>query len=54
MVLSMHPHALTADATTCMYMQDTWVVGPGGGEPLSKVPLAVFDGTESRPAGIAD
>jgi Xaa-Pro dipeptidase len=50
MVLSMHPHAMTADAGACMYMQDTWVVGPDGGEPLSSVPLTVFDGTEPRPA----
>jgi hypothetical protein len=32
-----------------MYMQDTWVVGPQGGESLSSVPLTVFDGTEPRP-----
>jgi Xaa-Pro aminopeptidase len=49
MVLSMHPHALTDDARACMYMQDTWVVGAGGGEPLSSVPLALFDGSEPRP-----
>jgi len=52
MVLSMHPHAMTADAGTCMYMQDTWVVGADGGESLSTVPLTVFDGTQTRPAGI--
>jgi len=50
MVLSMHPHAMTDDAGTCMYMQDTWVVGADGGEPLSEVPLTVFDGSEPRPA----
>jgi Xaa-Pro aminopeptidase len=50
MVLAMHPHAMTADAGACMYMQDTWVVGPDGGEPMSSVPLAVFDGSEPRPA----
>ena len=53
MVLSMHPHAMTADAGACMYMQDTWVVGADGGEPLSNVPLTVFDGSEPRPAGTA-
>lgn len=52
MVLSMHPHAMTSDAGTCMYMQDTWVVGADGGEPLSNVPLTVFDGSEPRPAAI--
>ena len=51
MVFSMHPHAITENATACMYMQDTWCVGPGGAEPLSAVPLRVFDGTEARPAG---
>jgi Xaa-Pro aminopeptidase len=51
MVLSMHPHAMTDDAGTCMYMQDTWVVGRDGGESLSTVPLAVFDGSEPRPDG---
>jgi len=49
MVLSMHPHAIADDARACMYMQDTWVVGPQGGESLSSVPLTVFDGTEPRP-----
>jgi len=34
-----------------MYMQDTWVVGHDGGESLSTVPLAVFDGSEPRPDG---
>ena len=50
MVLSMHPHAIAAEGRACLYMQDTWHVGAGGGEPLSRVPLAVFDGTEPRPA----
>ncbi len=51
MVLSMHPHAIAAGARSCMYMQDTWRVTEGGGEPLSRVPLRVFDGRESRPDG---
>ena len=49
MVFSMHPHCLTDDASVCMYMQDTWVVGASAGEPLSDVPLAIFDGSEARP-----
>jgi Xaa-Pro dipeptidase len=50
MVFSMHPHAIAAGERACMYMQDTWVIGVDGGEPLSKVPMQVFDGTEPRPA----
>ena len=53
MVFSMHPHAIGVDASACMYMQDTWCIGPNGGEPLSDVPLAVFDGTETRPNPVA-
>jgi Xaa-Pro aminopeptidase len=49
MVLSMHPHAIAAGERSCLYMQDTWRVGNDGGEPLSRVPLQVLDGTESRP-----
>ncbi len=49
MVLSMHPHAIAAGERSCMYMQDTWRVTRSGGEPLSSVPLRVFDGRESRP-----
>jgi Xaa-Pro aminopeptidase len=49
MVLSMHPHAIAAGERSCMYMQDTWRVGENEGEPLSRVPLRVFDGSESRP-----
>jgi hypothetical protein len=30
-------------------MQDTWRVGRDGGEPLSDVPLRIFDGSE-RPS----
>jgi Xaa-Pro aminopeptidase len=50
MVFSMHPHAIADDGQTCLYMQDTWRVGANGGEPLSRVPIAIFDGTEPRPA----
>ena len=49
MVVSMHPHAITADEQTCLYMQDTWLVTEEGGVPLSDVPLRIFDGSESRP-----
>ena len=31
----MHPHAIAADGTSCLYMQDTWLVTETGGEPLS-------------------
>jgi Xaa-Pro aminopeptidase len=50
MVLSMHPHAIATGEKACMYMQDTWRVGASEGEPLSNVPLQVFDGSETRPA----
>lgn len=49
MVVSMHPHAVTADERTGFYMQDTWLVTKEGGVPLSDVPLAIYDGTEPRP-----
>ena len=48
MVVSMHPHAITADERTCLYMQDTWLVTAEGGVPFSDVPLRIFDGSESR------
>lgn len=51
MVLSMHPHAIAAGEKSCLYMQDTWRVGASDGEPLSRVPLKVFDGNEPRPGG---
>ena len=46
MVVSMHPHAITPDERTCLYMQDTWLVTKDGGVPFSEVPLKIFDGTE--------
>ena len=49
MVLSMHPHAISADGHTCLYMQDTWRVTKGGGEQLAGLPMKIFDGSESRP-----
>jgi Xaa-Pro dipeptidase len=42
MVFSMHPHAITEDGRECLYMQDTWLVTEGGGEPLSRLPMQVF------------
>ncbi len=42
MVVSMHPHAVTADERQCMYMQDTWLVTDEGGVPFSDVPLRIF------------
>ena len=49
MVLSMHPHAISADGQACLYMQDTWLVTDGGGVPLAGLPMKIFDGTERRP-----
>ena len=50
MVLSMHPHAISADGEACLYMQDTWLVTEAGGVPLAGLPMRIFDGTEARPA----
>jgi len=47
MVVSMHPHAITADERACLYMQDTWLVTAGGGVPFSDVPLRIYDGSEA-------
>jgi Xaa-Pro dipeptidase len=49
MVFSMHPHAIADGERACLYMQDTWRIGPDGGEPLSSVPMQVFDGSEPNP-----
>jgi Xaa-Pro dipeptidase len=48
MVFSMHPHAISDDGRTCVYMQETWLVGQDGGVPLSGLPVKIFDGTETR------
>jgi Xaa-Pro dipeptidase len=45
MVLSMHPHAIVEDGGGCLYMQDTWLVTRGGGEPLAALPMQIFDGS---------
>ena len=42
MVLSMHPHAIAANGEDCLYMQETWLVTPEGGVPLSNLPMEVF------------
>ena len=47
MVVSMHPHAITQDERSCLYMQDTWLVTAAGGVPFSDVPLRIYDGTET-------
>ncbi len=49
MVLSMHPHAISADGQACLYMQDTWLVTDDGGVPLAGLPMKIYDGTERRP-----
>ena len=46
MVLAMHPHAITEDGRECLYMQDTWRVGAGGGERLSQIPVRIFEAGE--------
>ena len=47
MVFSMHPHAISEDGQACLYMQDTWLVGPDGGEPLAPLPMRIFFGSEA-------
>jgi Xaa-Pro dipeptidase len=42
MVFSMHPHAISDDGRECLYMQDTWLVTPAGGEPLAGLPMRIF------------
>jgi Xaa-Pro dipeptidase len=42
MVFSMHPHAISADGTECLYMQDTWLVTGDGGEPLAGLPMKIY------------
>ncbi|HET8527834.1 MAG TPA: M24 family metallopeptidase [Gaiellaceae bacterium] len=48
MVLSMHPHAIAQDGRSCLYMQDTWLVGDDGGTPLAGLPLRIYEGSETR------
>jgi Xaa-Pro aminopeptidase len=49
MVFSLHPHAISADGSECLYMQDTWLVTRDGGVPLSTLPMKIFEGDERRP-----
>jgi Xaa-Pro dipeptidase len=42
MVFSMHPHAIAPNGEECLYMQETWLVTPAGGVPLSTLPMQVF------------
>jgi Xaa-Pro dipeptidase len=48
MVFSMHPHAISQDGQSCLYMQDTWLVTADGGVPLAGLPMKIFNGTEER------
>jgi len=43
MVFSMHPHAIAENGRDCLYMQDTWLVTESGGEPLSRLPMRIYD-----------
>jgi Xaa-Pro aminopeptidase len=49
MVFSMHPHAISEDGRSCLYMQDTFLVTADGGVPLAGLPMRIFDGSEERP-----
>jgi Xaa-Pro aminopeptidase len=42
MVFSMHPHAIAENGHDCLYMQETWLVGPDGGVPLSGLPSKIY------------
>jgi Xaa-Pro aminopeptidase len=48
MVVSMHPHAITKDERTCLYMQDTWLVTEDGGTLLTDGPLRIYTGAGDR------
>jgi Xaa-Pro aminopeptidase/Xaa-Pro dipeptidase len=48
MVFSMHPHAISDDGKSCLYMQDTWLVTADGGEPLAGLPMKIYAGAETR------
>jgi len=43
MVFSIHPHAIAENGHDCLYMQETWLVGPEGGIPLSGLPSQIFE-----------
>jgi Xaa-Pro dipeptidase len=42
MVFSMHPHVIADNGHDCLYMQDTWLVTAGGGEPLAGLPMKLY------------
>jgi Xaa-Pro dipeptidase len=42
MVFSMHPHVISEDGKECLYMQDTWLVTEGGGEPLAGLDMRLY------------
>jgi Xaa-Pro dipeptidase len=42
MVFSMHPHVISQDGQTCLYMQDTWLVTADGGVPLADLPMEIY------------
>ena len=46
MVLSMHSYVISDDGRACLYMQDTWLVTDGGGEPLAGLEMRIFAGSE--------
>jgi Xaa-Pro aminopeptidase len=46
MVFSMHPHAISADGRACLYMQDTWLVGNDGADPLAGLAMKLYRGDE--------
>jgi Xaa-Pro dipeptidase len=48
MVFSMHPHAISEDGKSCLYMQDTWLVTADGGEPLAGLPMKIYAGADAR------
>ena len=48
MIISIHPHVVTADDSACLYMQETFRVTATGGEQLSEVPIVAFRGDERR------
>jgi Xaa-Pro aminopeptidase len=48
MVFSMHPHVIADNGVDCLYMQDTWLVTAGGGEPLAGLPMRIYAAGETR------
>jgi Xaa-Pro aminopeptidase len=49
MVFSMHPHVIADNGVDCLYMQDTWLVTAGGGEPLAGLPMRIYADGDTRP-----